>query len=100
MQPGEFSGSSFSRDLSSHSGSVSGSYLPSACVGQPVGIEQVSDVWIGDSGATSHMTRSTELMCDTGPPPPHRSRIIPGDGSIKKVQFIGKNDFVFQSRTD
>ena len=73
-----------------HSGSVVGSYLPSAFVGKPVGIEQVRDVWIGDSGATPCITRNADLMYDTRPPPPRRSRIILGDGSIKKVQFIGK----------
>ena len=79
---------------------VGGSYLPSAFVGQPVGVDQVNDVWIGDSGATTHMTRSAELMYDTKPPSPHRSRIILGDGSIRKVQFVGKLDLVFHSRTD
>ena len=81
-------------------GSVGGSYLPSAFVGQPVGIDQVGDVWIGDSGATSHMTRSADLMYDTRAPSPHRSRIILGGGSIKKVQIVGKLDLVFHSRTD
>ena len=55
---------------------------------------------MGDSGATPHMTRNVNLMYDTRPPPPHRSRIIPGDGSIQKVQFIGKVDLVFHSKTD
>ena len=81
--------------------SVGSSYPPSAFVGQPVGIiNQVGDVWIGDSGATSHMARSADLMYDARPSSPHRSRIILGDGSIKKVQFVGKLDFVFHSRTD
>ena len=99
MQPDEFS-SSISSDWSSNDDSVGGSYLPSAFVGQPVGIEQVVDVWRGDSGATSHMARNADLMYDTRPPPPHRSRFILGDGWIKKVQFIGKIDLVFHSRTD
>ena len=76
------------------------SYLPSAFVGQPVDIDQVGDVWIGDSGATSHMTRTADLMYNTRPPSPHRSGIILGDGSIKKVQFVEKLDLVFHSRTD
>ena len=80
--------------------SVGGSYLPSAFVGQPVGADQVNDVWIGDSGATTHMTRSAELMYDNKPPSPHRSRIILGDGTTRKVQFVGKLDLVFHSRTD
>ena len=76
------------------------SYLPSAFVVQPVGIDQIGDVWIGDSSATSHMIRSADLMYDTRPPSPHRSRIILGDGSIKKVQFVEKLDLVFHRRTD
>ena len=73
--------------------------FPREFVGQPVGIDQVNDVWIGDSGATTHMTRNADLMYDTRPPSPHRSRIILGDGSIRKVQFVGKLDLVFHSRT-
>ena len=100
LQPGEFPRSYVLSDWSSNSGSVGGSYLPAVFIGQPVGIEQVGDVWIGDSGATSHMSRSADLMYDTRLPPPHRSRIILDDGSIKTVHFIGKIDLVFHSRTD
>ena len=57
-------------------------------------------MWIGDSRATLHMTRSADLMYDTRSPSPHRSRIILGDGSIKKVKFVGKIDLAFHSRTD
>ena len=46
------------------------------------------------------MTRKADMMYDTRPPSPHRSRIILGDGSIRKVQFVGKLDLVFHSRTD
>ena len=99
MPPGEFPRSDWN-DRRTEGGSVGGSYLPSAFVGQPVGIDQVDDVWIGDSGATTHMTRNADMMYDTRPPSPHRSRIILGDGSIKKVQFVGKLDLVFHSRTD
>ena len=81
-------------------GGVGSSYLPSAFVGRPVGIDQVDDVWIGDSGATTHMTRNADLMYDTRPPSPHRSRIILGDGSILKIHFVGKLDSIFHSRTD
>ena len=99
MPPGEFSSSGLT-DGRVDGDSVGGSYLPSAFVGQPVGIDQVGDVWIGDSGATTHMTRNDDLMYDTKPPSPQRSRIILGDGSIKKVQFVGEIDLVFHSRTD
>ena len=37
-------------------------------------------------------------MYDARPPPPHRSRIILGDGSIKNIQFIEKIDLVFHNR--
>ena len=84
MPPGEFPSSGLT-DGRVDGDSVGGSYLPSAFVGQPVEKDQVNDVWIGDSGATTHMTRSAELMYDTKPPSPHRSRIILGDGSIRKV---------------
>ena len=46
------------------------------------------------------MTRNADMMHDTKPPSPHRSRIILGDGSIRKVQFVGKLDLAFHSRTD
>ena len=99
MPPGEFSSSGLT-DGRVDGDSVGGSYIRSAFVGQPVGVDQVNDVWIGDGGATTHMTRSAELMYDTKPSFPHRSRIILGDGSIRKVQFVGMIDLVFHSRTD
>ena len=38
---------------------------------------------------------------DTRPPPPYRSMIMLGDGSIKKAQFIiGKIRLMSHSRTD
>ena len=85
---------------SAEKGGVGSSYLPSAFVGQRVGIDQVDDVWIGDSGTTTHMSRNVDLIYDTRPPSPHRSRIILGDSSIKKVHFVGKLDLVFHSSTN
>ena len=99
MPPGEFPSSDLT-DRRADRDSVGGSYLPSAFVGQPVGVDQVNDVWISDSGATTHMTRNADRMYDTRAPSPHRSRIILGDGSIRKVQIVGKLDLVFHSRTD
>ena len=61
VPPGEFSSSGLTNGRV-EGDSVGGSYLPSAFVRQPVGVDQVNDVWIGDSGATTHMTRSAELM--------------------------------------
>ena len=99
MPPGEFSSSDLT-DGRVDGDSVGGSYLPSAFAGQPVGVDQVNDVWISDRGATTHMTRNADLMYNTKPPSPHRSGIILGDGSIRKVQFVGKLDLVFHSRAD
>ena len=99
MPPGEFSSSGLT-DRRADGDSVGGSYVSSAFVGQRVGVDQVNDVWIGDSGATTHMTHNADMMYNTKSPSPHRSRIILGDGSIRKVQFVGKLDLVFHSRTD
>ena len=46
------------------------------------------------------MTRNADLIYDTKLPSPHRFKIIPGDGPIKKVQFVGNLDLVFHSRID
>ena len=99
VPPGEFPSLDLT-DRRADGESLGGSYLPSAFVGQPVGVDRVNDVWIGDGGATTDMTRNADMMYDTRPPSTHRSRIIPGDGSIRKVQFVGKLDLVFHSRTD
>ena len=96
VPPGAFPSSDLT-DRRASGDSVGGSYLPSAFVGQPVGVDQMNDVWIGDSGATTHMTRNADMMYETRSPSPHRSRIILGDGSIRKVQFVGKLDLVFQA---
>ena len=92
--PGEFLSPDLS-DWRADDGSVGGSYLPLGFVGQPVGIDQFGDIWIDDSGATTHMTRNADLMYDTKPLSPQRSRIILSDGSIKKVQFVGKSTWCF-----
>ena len=67
MPPGEFSSSDLSDRLADGDG-VGGSYLPSPFVGQPVGVDHVNDVWVGDSGATTHMTRNADMICDIKPP--------------------------------
>ena len=69
MPPGEFGSSDFN-DWNAEEGGVGSSCLPSAFVGQPIGIDQVDDVWIGDGGATTRMTPNADLMYDTRPPLP------------------------------
>ena len=63
-----------------HSGGVSDNLLPSALVGQLVGIGQMVGVCIGDSEVSWYMTRSANVMYDTRPPSPHRPSITLGDG--------------------
>ena len=81
MPPGEFASLDFN-DWGAEEGGVGSSYLPSTFVGQPVGIDQVDNVWIGDSGATTRTTRNADMMYDTRPPSLHRSRTILEDGSL------------------
>ena len=95
MPPGKFSSSGLT-DGRSDDDSVGGSYLPSAFVGQLVGVDQVNDVWIGDSGATTHMTRSAELMYDTRPPSPHRSKNYK---SFNKKAYYKLGTLSFQSHS-
>ena len=46
------------------------------------------------TGAASYMMRNEDLTYDTRLPSSRRARIILGDGSITKVQFIGKVNLV------
>ena len=46
------------------------------------------------------MANNVELMYDTRPSPPNRSRIILGDGSTRKVEFVGKINLTFPTRND
>ena len=94
VPPGEFLSSNLT-DTRTDGGSVGGSYLPSAFVGQLVGVDQVNDVWIGDSGATTHMTRNADLMYDTRPPSLHRSRIILGDVPLGRFNLLENSTCCF-----
>ena len=84
VSPDVFLGSSVSSvrfyPYVARSGGVSDDFLPSAFVGQLVGIGQMVGVYIGDSEVPWYMTRSADVMYDTRPPLPHRSSIILGDG--------------------
>ena len=57
----------------------------------------MGDVLIGDSGATSYMLCSAALRSNIRSPSPDKSRILQGDGSVKKVPLRGNIDLVFQS---
>ena len=45
---------------------------------------------MGDSGAACPTKDNAEPIYDTRPPPQNRLKITLGDGSTKKVEFIGK----------
>ena len=83
MPPDEFPSSDW-HDRRTEGGNVGGSYLPSAFVGQPVGVDEVNDFWIGDSGATTHMTRNADLMYDIKSPSPT------GQGSSWVIVLLGR----------
>ena len=80
---------------------ASGIFLPTAFAFQPVaGTDQAGDVWVAGSGASCHMTKSAELMYDTRAPAPEQTRVILGNGTTTRVEFVGKIDVVFHSTTD
>ena len=58
-----------------------------------------TDVWIGDSGASSHMTNDASQMYGVRPPCPDEAHITISDGTRRRVMQIGNID-VFHGRTD
>ena len=61
---------------------------------------ETTDVWIGDSGASSHMTNDASQMYDIRPPCPDEALITISDGTRRRVMQIGNIDVVFHGRTD
>ena len=81
---------------------VEGTLFTTAFLHQPVGVNQVGDVWVVNLVASRHMANIVELMYryDTRPSPPNRSRIIHGDGFAEKVEFIGKINLTFLNKNE
>ena len=77
---------------------ISGSCLPTAFVVQST--DRSSDIWVGDSRASCHMTNNAECMYDLRTPPPERQEITIGDGRRQKVEYIGNIDVVFHGTND
>ena len=59
-----------------------------------------SDFWIGDSGASCHMTNDASKMYCMRPPPLDQRGVITSDGTRLRVEYIGNIDVLFQGRSD
>ncbi|CAN0479223.1 unnamed protein product, partial [Ascophyllum nodosum] len=59
-----------------------------------------SDFWIGDSGASCHMTNDASKMYCVRPPPLDQRRVITSDGTRLRVECIGNIDVLFHGRSD
>ena len=77
---------------------VPGSYLYSAFIVQSGSNE--NDVWIADSGASSHMTHDGTRMYNASPPPPGRETITIGDRRRISVEYVGNMDVIFHGKGD
>ena len=82
------------------SGSMSGSavrILPtSAFVAQSPNSR--IEFWIGDSGASCHMTNDASKMYCVRPPPFDQEEVITSDGTRLKVECVGNIDMIFHRR--
>ena len=59
-----------------------------------------SDIWIGDSDESCHMTNNaTEMYC-VRPPPSDQWEVITSDGTRLRVEYIRNIDVVFHKRSD
>ncbi|CAN0062545.1 unnamed protein product, partial [Ascophyllum nodosum] len=56
-----------------------------------------SDFWIGDSGASCHMTNDACKMYCMRPP---GQQVITSDGTRVRVECVGNIDVVFHGRSD
>ena len=59
-----------------------------------------SDFWIGDSGASCHMTSDASKMYCARPPPFDQKEVIASDGTRMKVEYVGNIDVIFPGRRD
>ena len=64
------------------------------------------DVWIGDSGASCHMTNEASKMYCVGPPLPDQRKVTTSNRTrlrvecVGIVEYIGNIDVVFHGRSD
>ena len=59
-----------------------------------------SDFWIGDSGASCHMTNDASKMYCIRPPHFDQKEVITSDGTRLKVECVGNTDVIFHGRND
>ena len=59
-----------------------------------------SDFWIGDSGASCHMTNDASKMYCMRPPHFDQKEVITSDGTRLKVECVGNIDVIFHGRSD
>ncbi|CAM9755395.1 unnamed protein product [Ascophyllum nodosum] len=59
-----------------------------------------SDFWIGDSGASCHMTNDASKMYCVRPPPLDQRGVITNDGTRLRVECIGNVDVIFHGRSE
>ena len=59
-----------------------------------------SDFWIGDSGASCHMTNGASKMYCMRTPHFDQKEVITSDGTRLKVEYIGNIDVIFHGRSD
>ncbi|CAM9849152.1 unnamed protein product, partial [Ascophyllum nodosum] len=59
-----------------------------------------SDVWIGDSGASCHMTNEASKMYCVRPLFPDQGEVTTSDGTRLRVECVGNINVVFHGRND
>ena len=59
-----------------------------------------SDFWIGDSGASCHMTNAASKMYCGRPPPSDQRGVVTSDGTRLRVEYIGNIDVLFHGGSE
>ena len=59
-----------------------------------------SDFWVGDSGASCHMTNDASKMYCMRPPHFDQKEVITSNGTRLKVECVGNIDVIFHGRSD
>ena len=86
-------------DLSGFMSNSSARMVPnSAFASQPHNSR--SGFWIGDSGASCHMTNDASKMYCMRPPHFDQKEVITSDGTRLKVECISNIDVIFHERSD
>ena len=76
----------------------SSNYLPSAFTVQSM--DKSSDIWIGDRGASCHMTNFASIMYNVRPPSPDQREVTASNVTRQRVEYVGNIDVVFHGKSD